>query len=428
LQTRIALSLALWSSSFGAAVAQAKEKPQTPEAVAKSDQEKREKAQSVDEARIAAAFADARAAMEKVLGARLDDLPPPKLVEAREVARVVADENLPIVRLREPDEARARAEAERLGKALGADLYAKYAWSTRSLYVVARNWEVSARMLRRPQLTSDQAMRAVLVHELCHAVDDRRFDLGKRLQALMTLDEVAAFNAVVEGHAQFDARRICKASGWSDGFDVFTGAIGAVPDVAALAGEAQAMLVRGAAAAAATAYIDGERFVAAVLAARPDRGEKDLFEQPPKDLETILQPKWYLDPVSRPAALYDPEPALDAFVATFDAAKWTSKRSSPTGKQLAAGMTLMPQAEIDAVVASLRAVRLVQLSPTAAPQSKVAILCALEFDGEDSARRWIDFSARLSAAKDKAMTKGAVRITDAKTSPIERPTLRGWLQ
>jgi hypothetical protein len=421
-QVRFPLAFA-WSSLLAALPAQKDKEP-----VKGPDHEKSEKALPVDEARIAAAFADARAAVAKVLGAKPDDLPPPQLVTTDEVARIVADENFPAVSRREPDAARAKAEAQQIGTVLGSRLLAKYAWSTRSLFVVARNWEANARLLRCPQLTSDHTLRAVLVHELCHALDDRRFDLGKRLVEATTVDAVTAYNAVIEGHAQLNARRVCKASGWSDGFEVFTSAISAVPDVAALAGEGQAMLVRSAAAAMAAAYLDGERFAAAVLAARPETGERDLFEAPPKDPETILQPQWYLVPSSRPATLYDLEPVLDAFAAQFDAAKWSAKRSSPTGKQLATGMTLLPQEEVLAVVASLRAVRLVQLNPTAAPQSKLAILCAMEFDSEDGARRWIDISARLGAAKDKAMTKGALRITDSKTSPVERPALRGFLQ
>src|SRR5262249_14676229 len=224
------------------------------------------------------------------------------------------------------------------------------------------------------------------------------------------------------------ARRVCKESGWSDGFDEFTASIGAASPASSMLGEGQAMLMRIAAAAAATAYVDGERFVAAVLAARKDDGEQQLFEAPPKDLDAVLQPQWYREPASRPALLYDLEPALDAFAAAMDAAVWSGGRSSLTGKQIASGLTLLPKADVDAFVGSLRAARLVRLVPTDAPQSKAAVLCAMEVDSEDGARRWLEASARLGELKDKAMARGMLRITGSKTTPLERPTLRGVLQ
>jgi hypothetical protein len=417
-QSRIALSLAVASLFAALPAQQDKEQPK----------EKAAKPLPVDEARVAAAFADARAAVEKVLGSKLDDLPPPQLVGAREIARTVADENLPAIRRRQPDEELAKAEAERLGAATSTRVYAKYAWSTHTLLVVGRTWEQNARLLNRPQLTSDHALRSVLVHELCHAVDDRRFGFADRLAAAATTDAVDALNAVIEGHAQYDARRVCKESGWSDGFDEFTGAIGALPAAAAILGQGEAMILRATATAAATAYVDGERFVAAVLTARKDKGEQQLFEAPPKDLQAVLQPQWYLDPASRPDLLYDFEPALDAFAAAMDAAVWSGGRSSPTGKQIASGLTLLPQADVDTFVASLRAARLLRLVPTDAPQSKAALLCAIEFDSADSARRWIDLSMRVSDLKDKAMAKGMLRITGSKTTPLDSPSVCGVLQ
>ena len=387
----------------------------------------KQKFEPITEERLLAAYADARAACEKVLAAKLEELPPLELVGVDEIATVVTAENLQLVKLRQPDEEKAVAEAEQLGKSLAAMIYAKYAWSTRTFLVVPKTWESNARVLNRPKLTSDHALRAVMVHELCHALDDRKFDFGKRLLAATTADAATAFNAVIEGHAQLMARRVCKASGWADGFDAFTDAIGAVP-ATHVGGEMAKLLTRVTAAAMAMAYIDGERFAAAVLSARPETGSKDMFESPPKDAETILQPQWYLDPTTRPALFYDAEPALDAFVAKFDAAVWSSSRNGITGKQLASGMTMLPQKDVDAVVASLRAARFVRLAPTAAPESKVALLVVMEFDSEDAARRWVRLSGVVSDHKDETMDKGILRIIDGKTTPIERPPLHGLLQ
>lgn len=387
----------------------------------------KQRSEPVTEERLLAAYADARAAFGRVLGADLDELPPLKLVDTAAIAEVVSAENLPSIRLRQPDEEKALAEAAQVSGQLAAMIYAKYAWSTKTFLVVPQTWELNARILQRPQLVSDQALRAVMVHELCHALDDRKFDFSKRLLEATTVDAMTAMNAVIEGHAQLVTRRVCKVSGWSDGFDAFTGSVGALP-ATNLVGEGMLTSMRAAAAASMMAYVDGERFAAAVLEARPETGVRDIFGSPPKDAETILQPSWYLDPATRPALLYDVEPAIDAFVARFDAEVWSSSRSSTTGKQIAAGMTMLPKEDVDAVVASLRAARVAQLAPTAAPQSKVAILIVMEFDSEDAARRWVRLSGVISDHKDEAMEKGILRITDSKTTVLDGPVLHGLLQ
>jgi hypothetical protein len=388
----------------------------------------KQKSEPVTEERVQAAYRDAQAACEKVLGVKLDELPPLTLVDSDAVARAITAENLPSVRHREPDETKAIAEAERLGLQHAPMVYAKYSWSpTKSFLVVAKTWELNARVLKRPGLTGDHALRAVMVHELCHAIDDRKFDFEKRLLEAETADAITAISAVIEGHAQLVARRVCFTSGWSDGFDTFTDSIGAVPENM-LDGEASKFLIRATAAANAMTYIDGERFVTEVLKARPDTGSKDLFMSPPKETETIQQPQWYLEPKTRPELLYDVEPALDGFVASFDPAVWSSTRNTVTGKQIASGLSMLPKAEVDAFVRTLRSARLVQLTPTAAPQAKAAILIAIEFDTEDAARNWIAISERVSDQKDETMDKGILRITDSKTTVLEHPPLNGIMQ
>ncbi len=409
--------------SAGHAFAHAWQEPEKPAAPAKQATA----IPAVTEERVVAAYADARAACKEVLGVELDSLPPLKLVAPRELGDAVAAENLPVFAQREPDEKKAKAGAAAAGRQFAQVAYAKYAWSTKSFLVVPKNWERFARALKRPELTADNALRAVMVHELCHAIDDRKFDIGKCLLGANTVEAVDAFSAVLEGHAQLVARRVCKVRGWSDGFDAFTGAIGAIPEGAA-DGEAMMLQLRTAAAALSTAYVDGERFVAAIVEARPDSGASDVFRSPPKDADTVLHPGWYLDPKSKPAVLHDPEPAIEAFVAGFDAEVWTATRTSPTPKQLASGLTMLPKEDVDALVASMRALRYVQVVPTASPQSKLVYAIVMEFDGEASARRWVEVSDVVSRKKDETMRKGAVRIVSSSTKALDEGPVRGFLQ
>lgn len=62
-----------------------------------------------------------------------------------------------------------------------------------------------------------QAMQALLVHELVHAADDQKHDAFKHHS--MSYQEVFAKSAVVEGHAQWQTRKICKSLACSGAFE-----------------------------------------------------------------------------------------------------------------------------------------------------------------------------------------------------------------
>ena len=381
----------------------------------------------VTEARLQAAYADAQAACSKALGGPLDPAVPLRLVASAEIAAIVARENLPLVKLRQPDAEKAEAEAAQIGKQLGPAMYAKYSWADQTFLVVAPTWQKIAVALDRPALTSDVGLRAVMVHELCHAYDDRKFDFTARLQTAKTSEAATALNAVIEGHAQLQARRICGQNGWMDGFTAMREAVAQVPASVGKGGEAALLLARAGAASMAFAYHDGEEFVAAVLAADAGRGAERVFTAPPTDQDTVLHPEWYLDPATRPAALYDAEPAL-ARLEAWLGDEWRATRMDLTGKQIAAGLTLLPQADVDAFVRSVRAGRAVQAVPLDRPQSKSVILAVMEFDSAASAQRWIELAAELGRRKDEAMKTGAVRIVGGTATPVAEDGLVGHLQ
>lgn len=384
--------------------------------------------QKITEERLNAAYADAQKAIAKELSASLEQLPRLKISDALTLAKAVAAENLPMIRLRQPDEEKAKTAAKQAGAQLATFAYAKYAWSTKEFLVVPANWEGTARIAKRPELTGDEALRAVMVHELCHALDDRAHDFDALLRASPNTDTSSALCAVIEGHAQHRARRVCAAAGWSRGFESFTESIGALPEDAGANGEAQKRWLEAQSANASFAYREGERFVAAIEKAAGNEALGRVFRSPPQDTETILNPAWYLDPKSRPAQLYDAEPALDKFAAAYDGAVWSSQRVSLNGAQLGASLNQLPKEEMDAIVASIRATRVIQLYPTADPSSKVALLAVIEFDGESSASSFVEASARLSKLKDESMSKGTLRITGSKSTALERKEYRGWLQ
>jgi hypothetical protein len=385
-------------------------------------------AEPVTEARVAAAYVDAAAACAKAFGGPFEPALAIEFVGKDELFEVLVRENLPIVELREPDADKARSEAETVSRQLAEMTYAKYSWADRKFLVCPPTWNRLAQVVELPELTTDAAIRAVLVHELCHAHDDRRFGFAKCLETADSVESVLVRNAVIEGSAQVQTRRICGQNGWEEGFAAMTAGIGQLPKDVEKRGALLAMIARSAVARATFAYHDGERFVAAVLAADPEKGAERVFRAPPMDQETVLNPGWYLVPSSRPALLYDLEPSLERFVREYDPVVWQGTRANVTGKQIATGLTLLPRADVDAFVESLRNARFVQLVPTANPQSKLAMMIALEFDSERSAARWIDMAEQLSKRKDETMTKGLARILGGTTERFAEGDFVGVVQ
>jgi hypothetical protein len=90
-------------------------------------------------------------------------------------------------------------------------------------------------------------------------------------------------------------------------------------------------------------------------------------------------------------------------------------------------MALLPLEKVKGVVATLRAAQSIVLQPSAAPQSKMVLLAVMEFDGEASARAYLDAARELGAIKAERMKTGPVRITDSKRTDLEGPGFTGFV-
>jgi hypothetical protein len=106
-------------------------------------------------------------------------------------------------------------------------------------------------------------LRAILVHELVHLDDHHRFHFDGVLTSLKSTDQILAYNAVIEGHAQFVAREICAARGWGEGFEIYSASIGALP-VQEDQGAGMALLLKVVSATVSASYVQGERFFVAI--------------------------------------------------------------------------------------------------------------------------------------------------------------------
>lgn len=378
-------------------------------------------AAQLGEEAVLAAYSEALTAVAEVLEQRFDPPPPLRFVAAHELGRRVAEENLELFLRQHGERATAEAAAAAAGAQYAQFAFGKYAWSSKELLVVLPTWNAKARQMDSLELIEDETVRAVLVHELVHALDDRAHDLGRALLACADSDQVQGFNAVLEGHAQHWTRRVCATRGWNDGFETFTALIDALPPGL---DEASLQFARVQAATVGTAYGQGERFVAALL----ERGGTEVlaraFRVPP-DVQTVFHPEWFFDPAARPRPAYDPEPALTLFGGHFPAELWSTTRLGLTPAQFSASFALLPQESVAPLVASLVSARILALQPKDAPAAKQIVFGVLEFTDEAHARLYLAAARDLSRTKDELMRTGTTRILSADYHELA-PTLAGF--
>lgn len=373
---------------------------------------------------VSVAFVEARKAVADLLGHTPALETPLTFTTAVELGDAVAEENLPALLLRQPERAKARSEAELIGRQYAASAFAKYSWSQEEILVVLDSWNELALQHQRPELLNAETVRAVLVHELVHALDDEAHDLAASALRCTTADLATGLNAVIEGHAQHVARAVCAQAGWSEGFEQFTAQLGAVRERGLDEATRQFLLAQGA--TLASAYHDGERFVAALEASGGRELVARAFQTPP-DGETILHPQWFIDPASRPLLRYDAEPALERFLQAFPTESWSSTRFSLTPVQVASGLALLPAESVQRIQASLRSARAITLQLTVAPGERSVVMAVLEFDSSASAEAYLVSAGELARIKDERMKSGQTRILSATYTDLELEGGRGLL-
>ncbi|TAH35415.1 MAG: hypothetical protein EYC70_13220 [Planctomycetota bacterium] len=348
-----------------------------------------------------------------------------RISDAHEVERILAQENAPVLRMAAGGEEEARRMAEELAASLASALLAKYAWSSREILVCPENFRVMADVLGRESLRGLPVLRAVVVHELVHAAADQRFDLAGCFAALPDAAAVQAFNAVVEGHAQHVARRVCAELGWSEGFEDYTGSITAPPLALEGEGEGVKLLARNLTSVFAVLYRDGERFVAYLAQEGGDAALERAFREPPASVELVSAPEWYLHPERRPRLLYELDGALDAVAADFPAERWITQRITLASSQLESALAPLSAEEIEPIQRALRQARVLTATGVDQPGERLVAVALMEFAASADAQRYLTTYERLQKARDAIMQEGAVRILEAHYAPLRPPLPQG---
>jgi len=365
--------------------------------------------------------AEARQAVGEATGVDLEDLPV-VAVGTEDVARSLASNlgvDSPLIE--EPaleEDQRSTGGLEGIARAL----MGIYDIEREEVRVCRENLLWLADLLEEPGLLREDVLYAVLAHECAHAAADRRFGLQGFVSSREGRDAQRGANAVLEGHAQRVARRVCAAAGREAGFELMTRAMGMIPET----GDAsQELVARIMAEAFASAYRDGEAFLDAVVAARgEEEGLAVAFADPPAGQTLLEHPEWYLDPASRPAPAYD----LDAGLAVLEE-YFAEEIPEFTHAEIGRGELLVAASPLGEEEAG-KAADLVETAQAVVgmpdPDSQVMAVLLVCQD-EAAARAFLDYEERIGRAKDEQMARGMIRIEEARYEDLPGTPRPGFL-
>ena len=158
-----------------------------------------------------------------------------------------------------------------------------YAPSIERILLHNRNLE---KYLDNQKATTKKAVQALLIHELVHAADDKNYNAFK--EKTLSYQEVFAKSAVIEGHAQWQTRRICKIHNCSHAFNelnsyMFNSGVAEDPAIKYVQSRSFKNLE--------FVYKEGERFIDQIQKRTDDNSVLKLaFKKPPRDSIQIIDP------------------------------------------------------------------------------------------------------------------------------------------
>ncbi len=164
-----------------------------------------------------------------------------------------------------------------------ASVLAIYAPSVKKILLHDENLD---KFLQHQNSEPKQALQALLFHELVHASDDQKYNAFEH--NALSYQEIFAKSAVVEGHAQWQTRKICESHGCSaafNGLNNYMFSTGATDDPALQYLQSRSFKNLE------FIYKEGERFIDQLLQRENSSSALALaFKEPPRDSIQIIDP------------------------------------------------------------------------------------------------------------------------------------------
>ncbi|MCB9892515.1 MAG: hypothetical protein H6833_12760 [Planctomycetes bacterium] len=299
-------------------------------------------------------------------------------------------------------------------RSMARALFAKYAFATREILFLPNNLQRIAELLEAPEVNGPDCVFAILVHEMVHAADhDTWLDPDVLFATFSTQEQVTAYNAVLEGHAQHIARRICARLGKTEAFESFTRLIGTLPPPEDEDDPAAELMMRVSVAAMASAYYDGERFMATLEKEGGKKAVERAFRHPPQDVMEIFEPQWFLKPESKPERLFDLGNALAFLEARFPEETWRRQRLSVTPAQILASISGFVEAEqAEGLKRALRRVELLMVADKD-DANRVMTFALVECKSPTDAMTFHSVNSKVLKVKDERFKKGPIQILES---------------
>lgn len=339
--------------------------------------------------------------IEAELGATFAQRPTLREATREELAAVLAAEFLPQVRVQLPN---GPEEEVQRAVASTSDLYSriligKYDAAAHAIYLVPEN---------RPR---EDLLRATVLHELVHALDEQEVGAFSGIAGLQTRAELEIWNALVEGHAQYVTRRVLAAAGEEAAFEAFEDHITRTPPGMP---EGDRYLFGLLSHSFRFAYVDGRRFFEGL----PREHHREVFLSPPTSKSEILHPEQYL---GKPAGVQtlDVTPLWTALAAALPAEWRGGQRVGDEAMLRAAFGEMLDPSRVEPVVARIRASHF--LHARAPDNGALAAYATYELESVEAAAAFLALQEALSRAKDEKMKEGAVRVLSATYSPLTVP-------
>ncbi len=193
-----------------------------------------------------------------------------------------------------------KKQCELEAQAYSSALLAKVAMTGAALHVCPENFKRIADITPEwAGIQSPDGLDIILIHELVHVWQERRYKLETFIGTPRSLDALLARSAVLEGHAQLVTRAVAQRRGISEAFELLERTQTEVPDSTTDPAARQQMQLTQA--VTSFTYAQGLRLWDEVIAelGRPAAVEL-LFTEPPSSTRAVEREGQYLHPTPEP--------------------------------------------------------------------------------------------------------------------------------
>lgn len=353
---------------------------------------------------------ECRPLVEKAAGKAFAEEPVAVLSTVEEVTDILAEELKPQVKILfagKPDLDVALA-AKGLAAMIASRVMGKFAFSTKKLYFIASHFTKLADELKMDRIRTPEFARAIVIHELVHAIDEQTYGLAALVAACKSSEEIEVANALIEGHAQFVSQAVLKARGEEELFRDLDRAITSPP----ASGEGEKFLAEMQNHAARFAYGNGLDFFTGLSKSGRAGFVDDVFKSPPKSKSVILHPETYFQPAKERRAAVDMEPFFEELSKSETPEGWIGRvvKLDEAAFRAACGSFADPK-KVDEACGEFLGGRVYVRSK---PNGSVVALAIMEAWDPDGAGRLMDLNMAVSKAKDERMKEGNLRIAESK--------------